>query len=113
MDRDTLTITTPVANKVVVLKSYITGREKRALTNIFLTGELQFSTDAKDIKGLKAGLVEQAEDLAFRTVIVSIDGKTEDIVNSVLNLPAQDYSYIVKAVNDITADKKGEEVKKN
>ena len=109
----TITITTPREGKVVILKTFITGREKRALTSIFLNGDLQFSADAKDIKGLKGGIIEQAEDLALRTVVVSIDGVADDVVGGVLNMHAQDYSFVVAEVNKITSDVGGDEIKKN
>ena len=33
MERETFTIKTPVSEKEIVLKSYLTGREKRDITN--------------------------------------------------------------------------------
>ena len=113
MERETYTVTTPSGKHNVTLKTYITGREKRSLTNVFLNGDLQFSASGADIKGLKGGLVEQAEDLGFNTVIVSIDGQSANIVETVLNMHAQDYEFIVKEVNKVTSDQIGNEVKKN
>jgi hypothetical protein len=113
MDRPTLTIETPVDKKQVVLKAYITGREKRALTNVFLNGDLQFSASGKEVKGIKGELIEKAEDLALRTIVVEVDGITDDVVNAVLNMHAQDYAFVVEEVNKITADTKGDDVKKN
>ena len=111
-ERPTITVVTPTGI-TVRLNEYITGREKRALTNVFLTGDLTFSADAGQVKGLKGSMVETAEDLAIKTVVVSVDGKTDDIVNSVLNLRSEDYAFVVKEINKITADLKGEELKKN
>lgn len=113
MENTTTTFTTPIGKKVVVIKNFITGREKRALVNVFLNGEVQFSADAKDIKGLKGGLVAIAEDLAIKTVVVSVGGSTEDVVKAVLDMHSQDYSFVVNEVNKVTSDQTGEEVKKN
>ena len=110
---DTITVKTPNSNQTIILKSYITGRDRRELTNVFLNGDMQFSADGKDIKGLKGNMVALAEDLALKTVVLSIDGDSSDIVNKILNMHAQDYSFVVKEVNKITSDVYGEEVKKN
>lgn len=113
MSTPTFTITTPVDNKVVTLKKYITGREKRSLTNVFLNGDLQFSADAKDIKGLKGNLVELAEDLAIKTVVEAVDGIADNVVEAVLNMHANDYTFVITEINKVTNDQAGEEVKKN
>jgi len=113
MDKTTITITTPVDKKIVVLKSFINGREKRALTSVFLNGEIDFSADAKNIKGIKGSLIETAEDLSIKTIVISVDGKSDDVVNAVLNMHSQDYTFIIGEINKITADVGGEEVKKN
>ena len=62
MERETKTITTPVAKHEVVLKSYVTGREKRAYTAIFLKGGVSFSTTG-EIKGMQGDMYEEAENL--------------------------------------------------
>lgn len=111
-ERPTIVVVSP-RGITVRLNEYITGREKRALTNVFLTGDLTFSANAEQVKGLKGSMVEMAEDLAIRSVVVSVDGKTDDIVNEVLNLHAEDYAFVIREINKITADLKGEEVKKN
>lgn len=120
MDRETKIITTPVEKHEVEIYSYITGREKRALTNVFLSGNLSFNMDNKDIQGLRGNLVEQAEDLAFRTIIKEVDkhkegdlvnGKPFSIVETVLNMHAGDYAFVVSEVNKISEDKGFEEKK--
>lgn len=104
MERETKKITTPIGKQVVEMKTYLTGREKRALTNIYLKGNLSFNLDDKDIKGFKGDILEEAENFAWKTVIVSIDGKTENIVDTILDMRAEDYQAIVKAVNEIVSD---------
>jgi len=116
MQRDTITITTPLSKQVVVLLSYITGREKRTIDNSIVTADLQFSVDSqdkKDVKGLKGSMVEYMEDKAISTIVVSIDGQTDDIVNKILNMKAKDYSAVIEVVNNVQADKIGTDIKKN
>jgi hypothetical protein len=103
--RETKIITTPFGNHQVEIKTYLTGREKRALTSVYLQGNLSFNTEDKDIKGFQSGILEQAENLAWQTVIVSINGKSENIIETILDMRAEDYQMVVKAVNEIVADK--------
>ena len=102
MDRPTKELKTPSGN-VIVLKEYLTGREKRELTNIFFGKNLTLSPEG-GVEGLSADAINAAQDLAFKTVIVSIDGKTENIVDTILDMKAEDYSAIVVAVNEISND---------
>lgn len=113
MNRETKTIQTP-SGKTIVLNSYITGRERRALTNVYLSGGLNFDFTGENVKGLDAALVDKAQDLAFRTVIVSfdghkdgdtVDGKQFSIVDAILDLHDADTQFIIKAVNEVTTDK--------
>jgi hypothetical protein len=110
MERETKEITLPVSNKVVVLKSYLIGREKRALTNIFFGKGLNVNLEG-GVSGLDAASIEAAQELAWNTVIVSVDGKTDDIVNSILDLRSEDYQAVTEAVNAVTND--ADFVKKN
>jgi hypothetical protein len=100
-DRPQKTITTP-SGSVIVLKEYLTGREKRALTNIFIGKGLSVSESG--VQGLDASVINAGQDLAFTTIIVSIDGNTENIVERVLDMRSSDYEAVVKAINEITGD---------
>lgn len=113
MNTPTKTIKTPISEHEVILKTFITGRERRDLTNVFLTGDLSFSADAKDVKGLKGSLVAQAEDLAIKTVVMAVDGKEDNVVNAVLDMHAQDYAFVIAEVNKVTSDAVSADIKKN
>ncbi len=118
MERETITITTPLDKRTVILKSYITGREQRALTNIFLQNMTDLNIDPAtqdvNVKKFSPSMVEQADDLAWRTVVVSIDGrvdgelvdgKTFSIVDEILDMKLQDYNFVADKVKEVTADK--------
>jgi len=104
-ERETITIETPIEKHQVVLKSYLTGREKRSITSVFLRNA-QIDAVGKDtaIKGMTGSVVEEAENTALSTVIVSIDGTAENIVERVLDMHSGDYAFLVSEVNKITSD---------
>ncbi len=108
MNRETISVTTP-AGAAIVLNAYVTGREKRAITNIFFQKELS-----------EAAQYNQAEDMALKTVIVSIDGKkdgdqvdgkTYSIVDAVLSMKASESKFILAEVNKVSSEKSTEEKK--
>lgn len=111
MNRETLTVTTPISKQVVVLNTYLTGREKRQLTNIFLQGNLQFNTESKNVSGIDYALIDKEQDTVWGLVVVSVDGSSEDVVNKILDMRAEDYDFVVKEVNKVRNDTKFEEKK--
>lgn len=107
--RETKEITTPSGHKVV-LNSYITGREKRAITNVFLEkAEMTMVGNTPNISGIKGDVANLAEDKTIEIMVVSVDGSTDGILDKVLNLPAKDYDFIVSAINEMTGKKKDED----
>ncbi len=104
MQRETTTFTTPYSKQVVVVKTYLTGREKRQLQNALLnTGELQFNIDTKKIEGISGALADKEQDTLWALIVDSIDGKADDIVNTILDMRSEDYEFVVKKINDINA----------
>lgn len=115
MDRETRTFNTPVESHTVEIKTYLVGREKRALQNIFLGKNISVSLDANNFSGIDASAIEAAQELAWKTVIVSIDGhkdgetvneKIFSIVDTVLDMRSEDYNTVVAEVNSLTSEKK-------
>src|SRR5688572_9960328 len=106
MERETKLIQTP-NGKQVELKTYITGREKRAIESIYYRDvEMTATAGEQTIKGFKGSAVEEAQNKAIETVVVSLDGQAEDLLNRVLDLHIADYQAVMQAIDEITADKK-------
>ena len=109
MERETITIETPVDKHKVVLKAWITGGEKRALRRPFLasmkisvTGEDKKEPKVEDIN--PADMQEKAENEAIKTIIVSINGKAEDVLVAVLDMREKDYDFVIAEMNKITKE---------
>lgn len=111
MDRETKTIVTPRSNQTIVAKTYLTGREKRSLVNIYLQGNLNFNTDTKNISGIDNKLIDMEQDLSFETIIVSVDGSTEKIVDTILDMHSEDFEFVKSYVESVKTDKDFEEKK--
>ena len=120
MERETTIFETPVGKEKVELKTYLIGREKRALQSIYLEKNLSVSSDGANITGLDADTVERAQELGWKTCIVSIEGQHEgdpvvqadgttkpfSIVDSVLDMHSEDYNAVIAKVNELTTEKK-------
>ena len=93
--RETKIVTTPVGKQKVVLHTYVTGREKRQLRDIYL--------DTTTTDGQK---FNAAQDTAWNIIIVSIDGNTENIVDTILNMHNEDTAFLTDTVNEVTTEQK-------
>ena len=102
---DTKTITTPIGKKEVVLKTWISGREKRELRKPYLSG-FQFSLeeDKTKAKNITGEMIENAENKAIEIIVVSVDGEKKDKLNRLLDLDSRDYDFVIKEVNKVSSE---------
>jgi len=106
MERETKEIVTPVDKHKVVIKAWITGREKRALGRPFLSG-MKFSVTEGEPKAedINPGeLMEKAENIAIETIVVSVNGQTEKIVDKILDMKEKDYEFVKSEINKVTTE---------
>jgi len=108
MERETKEIITPIDKHKVVLKAWITGREKRKLREPFLA-RMKFAVDrtgaqpvTKDIDTAK--MVEEAENVAIKTIVISVDGSTENVVDKILDMKEKDYEFVMQEIGKIGED---------
>jgi len=120
MERETVEITTPVKNIKVVLKAWLTGRERRDIRSILLDS-VKFSTispdDTDESLGQKATydfdghLMDKMNDKAIETVVVSVDGETKNVLEKILDMRERDYEFVVQEINRVTSDLSEDEKK--
>jgi hypothetical protein len=93
MERPTKTIELPLTKKSVVLKEWLTGREYE------MTQTPLYESYKKD---MKAGIdLQSLTHQTFNAYVVSVDGVNKDILNLILDLPHEDYTFIIEQINDI------------
>lgn len=103
---DTKKIITPVEKIEVELKSFITGRDKRMIRNVYLKNT-QFEVEGMKTKNSKVDMekiTNGAEDTALSIVVISVNGKKEKILDTLLAMRSKDFDFVVKEVNKITQD---------
>jgi hypothetical protein len=112
MDRETTLLETSQGHQIE-LKTYITGREKRAINEVFFRDmEMRQKGAEPEISGIKGSLTFEAENKTLEAVIASVTLAggtriidTKAILNFVLDLPLEDYTRVIAAVNDIANPK--------
>ncbi|KAA0004647.1 MAG: hypothetical protein FE038_02080 [Thermoplasmata archaeon] len=103
MERETHTITTPVGKQKIELLSWITGKEKRELRNVFLK-RMNFKMSGAEAQTdqIDGSVIEEAENKAIEIVVVSIDGSKEKILEKVLSMRDKDYDFVITEINKVT-----------
>lgn len=102
MEQKTKKITTPIAKVVVELKEWITGGEYREIKNVVLK-EMKIQTIGTESKidPMTGDFIELTENKEISVVVVSVNGKKEDILKTILALPNKDYQFIKEEVKKI------------
>jgi len=97
-DRETFEIVTPIKGHVVVLRSWITGRESQRIDGAMFKGVGTTQDGKRLTPKLSESMLSDQENASIEVVVVSVDGKENDIVNAILNMRAKDYSFVVAEV---------------
>ena len=102
MERETKKITTPIDKHEVEILAWLTGGEKRKITNFLLNNQsLEMAGAAQNFK-IDSEIINKSQDTAFETIIVNINGVKENVVQNVLDMKSKDFDFVVKEINKVT-----------
>jgi hypothetical protein len=103
-DRQTKEFTTP-SGHAIVLRTYLTGREAAEIKSIMLASLKMTMSDLEskkvDMGGLSGSVLVEQERKTLDSLIVSVDGSTENPVEKLLDLPSPDYDAVLKEIETI------------
>lgn len=100
-DRDTFEIITPVKKHKVVLKAWITGRESQKIDGAMFSG-VGTTGDGKRLQPkFSQSMLADQENASIEAIVVSVDGKENDLVNTVLNMRKVDYDFVLKEIDRV------------
>jgi len=103
---ETKEIITPIQKHKVVLKSFITGRDVKAINSALFDG-----TDISNIGSSIGGeQLTRMNDKSLLVVVTEVDGKSDDILNLIEDMHSVDYNFVLEEVQKVT---NYEDVKKN
>jgi len=96
--RETRVIKTPSGDSVEI-KTYIIGREIETIEDIMYSG-------VKDPDGkFKFTFLRRQTHKLIEIMVVSINGKKEKILDTILDMKADDYIFITEKLQEITGGK--------
>lgn len=111
MNAPTKTIETPIGKVKVEMKEWITGRDREYIDGSFLSGidarprmhgkEVSMNMEKLDMEKLTNSAIHRA----IEKFVVSVDGKTENVVDAVLDLHEDDTAFILKTIDDSSKKK--------
>lgn len=90
-------------NHVLTLKEYLTGREKRAIKNALWTGKSMKISDGKgESDPVPMDQIDASTDKTIELMVVAIDGKAENILDTVLEFRDRDYDDLLEEIERLT-----------
>lgn len=114
-ERETLEIVTPIGNKKVLLKAWLTGRELRVIRSVLLGG-INFAVSPEEKTtpdyNFDGATIDKMQDASINTIVISIDGIKEDILNQILDMHKKDFEFILEETDKISNAGTSEEGKK-
>ncbi len=99
-----------IGSHILIVKTYITGREARDIESAFMD-KLDLSQSQEkgtEIKSFKAGQLKEKQDMQVKSVVVSFDGQKENVLDLILDLPVAESEEVMNVIRDIAEPKKEE-----
>jgi len=107
--RPTQIIETPVDKHKVEIKTYVSGGEMEQIQGVWLGSmemEIKPGEQTPKMPKIKGSLISQANHKTIEVLVVSIDGKKEDILQGILDMQHKDYQFVIDELNKMTATEK-------
>jgi hypothetical protein len=100
MKRETTKFKTPGDVKVEIY-TYLTGGESEKIQDAII-GDVEMDVTGDMGGAIKGKSIRKAQDKTLELMLVSIDGKKEELLKRAKDLKQQDYQFIVEKINEIT-----------
>lgn len=115
MERETHEIVTPEEGIKVVLKSWITGREKRAINSVYLKSVNISANNPEGGEGdyeISGSVVQESQDAAINAIVDSVNGSKENVLDAILDMKAKDTEFVIEEVQKVAGGLEEETKKK-
>lgn len=92
---------------VIVHKTYLTGREFNEIQAVLMKDiKIDAIGATPTVQGFNASAIEESNKKMLELLVVSVDGKTENVADTILDLPYQETQEVVDALDAISGKKK-------
>lgn len=100
-DIETFEITTPEKGHIVVLKAWITGRDKQKIDGSLFKGVQTSGAGNSITPQLSENMIANQENASIESVIVSVDGDSVNVLDRVLDMRVRDFDFVTKEIKKI------------
>lgn len=105
-----------VGNTNVEMRTFITARQMREIDNILLDSvdiNQAIALAGRGGDSAKSGintasLMNRQDDKKIETVVVSVNGKVDGILEAIMELPSIEYKAVLEEINSVIEGKKNE-----
>lgn len=96
--QETIELTTSLTGAKVVLRGYITGRIKQEIQGVLLSST-QVTDEGKTT--FDGAVALAATNKALELIVLSVNGKSEGVLDMILDLPEQDFDFVKGEVDKV------------
>jgi len=97
---ETRKLKTP-GNHDVEIKEFFSKKDQRQIMAVMNDVEITMNEEGKASPKMKFEKASEMEDKTIEVMVVSVDGKKENVLENVLNLDIKDYDFILKEINEV------------
>ncbi len=99
-------LTTPIQKKEIVIRSWITGGELQEINKPMQDIKMLMEVGGKTRAELDLGDKQhQVMEKAIETIVVSVEGETDNILEKVYALHSQDFTFLKEKIDDVIMGK--------
>ena len=99
MEREKKEIITPISQNKIILKTWLTAREKREITAIYL---MDTELKADQTYSISANKYFDAQNKTLENIVISIDGNESDVLEKALDMRSEDFDFLITEINKLT-----------
>jgi hypothetical protein len=93
---------TPIQKIDIEFKDYITGRDEEDIQRPITSVKFQIGVKGEGSGEINAGeAIEKSKHIAIQRVVLSVNGKTENVLDAVLDLHKDDYKFVMEEVDKV------------
>jgi hypothetical protein len=101
MDRPTKKIITPFHQIEVIIKEWMTGREEEYVQEpLIAAASVKMGVGQIPEASINTPAVTDSEHRLIETMVVSVAGKTEGVLNAVLDMHKDDKKFVLDAIDN-------------
>lgn len=105
MEQETKAITTPIGSKEVILRTWLTGRQRRAINATITDGQKfdqsQMENGIESNVQFDGSVIQKMNDALVEAYIMSLDNNSENILDRLLDMRDKDYEFVMNEIYQI------------